>query len=116
MNDDNILILRTFRPLLTFLTLYNLDNFREKSRRVIARNICRAISITVAFAAYVFLFLSSELLQCSNDRFVLSKIAQPLSFFIGGCQIIFIYPLLFGRSSRIIEILDDLQEIVERRE
>lgn len=113
--NEKFQILRAFRPYLTLLTLYNWENFHGQTARVFTRSICRAIGMTVAFIAYLLLFLSSELLVCIRENFNLNVIAQPFAFFLGGSQAMFIYFLLSWKSHKFIETLDHLQQIVEKR-
>lgn len=114
-SNEKFRILRAFRPYLTLLTLYNWENFRGQTALIFTRNIYRAVGMTVAFIAYLILFLSSELLVCIKENFNLNVIAQPFAFFLGGSQAMFIYCLISWKSHKVIETLDYLQQIVEKR-
>lgn len=65
--------------------------------------------------AYVLLFVSSEIMTCTEHNFNSNKIAQPLSFLIAGSQVLNVYALLFWRSDEVIKTLDGLQEIIGER-
>lgn len=109
--DKKMLILRAYRPFLTYLTVYKLNNFRNKERRILFRNIWRALGVS-ALIALTFLFLSSELAACYEYNFALNKTVQHFAYVILAVQLLCIYLVMFWKSHKAIDIFDDLHKIV----
>lgn len=107
-----IVILRAYRPFLTCLTVYKLDNFRTSDRRILFRNICRAIGFTLTFAIFLLLFLLTEFLACYNKNFDLNVIVGPFSFFLVTSLVVPVYFVMLWKSNKIIDTLDYLDEVV----
>lgn len=111
----DFIVLRAFRPFLVYLTMYKAKNFRNENRLIVIRNICRVVVHLVMFSILYAVFVPAEVLVCYTNQFVLSKIADPMSYFLAVLPAIFVYILLFSKSDKIIETLDILHEIVVER-
>lgn len=115
-NNREIVILRAYRPFLTFLTMYKLDNFRHNvDRRILMRNICRATGVTLLLAIYLCPFLSSELIVFIESKFDLNASGVRFSYFVGGAPTMSVHLLLIWKCNKIIETLDYLRGIVMDR-
>lgn len=110
-NSDEIVILRAYRPFLTFLSVFKLDNFRCIDRCILLRNVCRAIGCSVIIAVTVT-FVLTDLFVSYKHNFELDKIIQQLSFVVIGITLPLIYAIMFWNTQRIVDILDDLHGIV----
>lgn len=112
-NSKEVVILRAYRPFLTYLTVFELDNFRNiNSGRILARNIGRAVGVTLIFVLITFIFLGSEFIVSYNHQFDLNEVAQQVSYVILVLPAPFIYLYLFWKSSKIVETIDHLHGIV----
>lgn len=59
---DEIVILRAYRPFLTFLTMYKSEKFQNiNNRRTLIQNISRAVGVTMLLISYLGIFLATEL-------------------------------------------------------
>lgn len=108
-------MLSAFRPFLTYLTIYKLDNFRNNDRRTLSRNIWRAVGLTALLAVYTFIFVLSEFAACYQNQFDLDRIVQKLAFVILGLPVPLIYLGLFWKSDKIIDVFDYLHGILTER-
>lgn len=109
--DKQIVILRAYRPFLTYLTVFKFNNFRNKERRILCRNISRGAGVSTLFA-FTFLFLSSELAACAEYNFALDKTVQHFAYIILGMQLLCIYLVLFWNSHKAFDIFDYLHKVV----
>lgn len=107
-----VIILRAYRPLLTCLTVYKLENFHSRDGRILARNFCRAIVLTILFGVYMCIFLATEFFVSCSHNFDLNEIVQPLSFFLITSPLTIIYFVMFCKCSKVIGILNFLLGIV----
>lgn len=113
--NEEIVVLNAFRPFLTYLTIYKFDNFQNNDRRILSRNIWRAIGLTVLLAVYSFIFVLSEFAECYKNNFDLAKIVQKLAFVVLGLPVPLIYLGLFWKSDKIIDVIDYLHGILVER-
>lgn len=113
--NGKILILRAYRPFLSILTAYDVDNFRTNDQRILKHNILLVISVSALLFAYVFLFLPMELSTCIEHSFNLNVIGQQISFSLGGSQVLFIYGAFWWKRDKLIATFDYLHGIVEKR-
>lgn len=109
--DERTVILRAYRPFLTYLTVYKLNNFRNKERRVLLRNVSRAVGVALLIVL-TFLFLSSQLAACYEYNFALDKTVQCLAYAILGIQLLCIYLVMFWESHKAIDIFEYLHKVV----
>lgn len=107
-------VLRAVRPFTRLITVYNPENFRNKSSRTILCNGLRAFGI-------FFLFSSILVTACLNCWFSLGKEfsithkAQQIVIVICMMQQFLTYISLAIGNRRIIDAIDRLQEIVDKR-
>lgn len=115
--NKGVIILRTYRPFLTFLSVYKFDNFRNTiDRRILLLNICRAIGVFLLLLIYLCSFLASELFVFIESDFDLNAKGVQFSYFVGGAPAIFVHLLLMWKLENIVDTLDYLHGIVEERE
>lgn len=115
-NLNEIVILTAYRPFLSFLTVYKMDNFRGiDDRRILIRNLCYVTGVTLLIANYLCPFLSSELLVFIQNDFNLKTSGVQFSFFVGGAPAMSVHLLLLWKCYTIIDTLEYLQEIVVER-
>lgn len=117
IKNRGIVILRCYRPFLTFLAVYKFVNFRNNiGRRILFRNIFRAFCVTLLLTIYLCSFLSSELFVFIQSDFDLNARGVEFSFFVGGAPAMFVHLLLIWKCDKIVDTLGYLQEIVVERE
>lgn len=114
--SEEIVILRAYRPFLSILTAFDLNNFRGVvNRRELKYSILIAIVISVFLFVFVIMFLPMELAACIKQKFNLNVICQEISFFLGGTQGLVIYGSFMWEHKKFTEIFDYLFGIVKQR-
>lgn len=116
-NTKDILILRAYRPFLTFLTVFKFDNFRniDNNRDNLLRNILCTIGVSLLMLNYNCPFLATELWVFIQSNFDLKTGGVQFSYFICGCPTIAVHLLLIWKSNNIIDTLDYLCGVVMER-
>lgn len=104
-----------YRPFLVILTVHKIRNFRSNDRRILWRNIGRAVGVTILLTIFVCLYLPYELSVCVRQHFNLNVISQPLSFSIGSSQVLIVYLILLLKGEKIIETIDHINQIIKKR-
>lgn len=112
--DNEFHALGRFRPFLVMLTIYNRNNFRGKNRRMVMRNIARAIGFSILVAALIGVIISASWF-CSNKHFKLGIVAEPLSILLGSIQVVCIYLSISSKSRQINAVLEHLDVIIRKR-
>lgn len=112
---ENKNIPATYRPFLVFLTVYKTNRFRTAERCTLIRNICQAIGVSILLIVYVGLNLSYEITVCIREKLNLNVMSQALSFFLGYFQMLMVYFSLILKSDRIIDVIERINEIAEKR-
>lgn len=109
--NKDFLVLSAYRPFITYLTIYKVDNFRSDDWRILSRNIGRAIGVSILFIIS-FVFTLSDFFVSYDNNFALNKSVQNSIFVLILSQLPPIYIVVFRKSHKIINALDYLCGIV----
>lgn len=107
-------VLRAYRPFVRILTIYNLKNFTNQSRRILFRNICLAILFTLTHIGCTLSTLS-DVWYCHHHAWDLNVISLPFSLLLTVSQVTFSYISLVLNNRLVEEVIDCLQTVIDKR-
>lgn len=103
-----------FRPFLRLLTIFDLANFRHSDRRVVLRNIFRAIVCAIIILCHEFLIMSNGWF-CISHHFILREVAFKFGLYINATQFAITFVAFRWKIRMIYDTIDDLNGIVNMR-
>lgn len=113
MENRSIKVLNAFRPFLHIFNVFNVENRRTRDRRQLFSNI-RDMMAFGTLLLIVALTIFCVFWFCVKRQFNLIEIAQPTSLALCLLQLFFMYMTLMMKNHRIIDVIEDIQEILNR--
>lgn len=114
-NKNKIIVLRELRRILWIITSYNHENFQVSNRKTLCRNV--AVMVTYSFCLVMFaLLLVSGAWSCVDCDFDIKQSSLPVSVAVSIVQMIGMYISFAVNNRKISQMIDDLQEIIDKRE
>lgn len=110
-----IRVLDAFHPYFRMIKAYNLENFRKLSCLRIFKNILYALYVTALIVAMAIV-INLGLWHLFEDDLNISQFSTALALIITYVQMLFIFAILAIKNRKISENMQDIEEIVQKRE
>lgn len=108
-------VLGALEALQHILTVFNGENFRAPTKRIVARNICRAVFASLLLLPIPLSFLA-VLWHCFATGFDVAAQSVALSGALETTRSIMIYITMWSKNRMITSTLDHLQKIIDKSE
>lgn len=113
-NGQKVAVFSSFRPFLHILNIYDWKRFQIQDRRLLLRNICEALVVSVFALAFIAANLCN-VWYCLSHSFNVAQIPLAIAILINQLQFVITYIAIRRKNDLINEIIAGIGEIVNKR-
>lgn len=107
-------VFRAYKPILHIVTIFDMKNFRIANNRILIRNICQAIAISMMVLALIVAILC-DIWYCMDNNFNVPEIALPFGVLINLAQLAITYISIRMKSGLVDEVISRLEKEITKR-
>lgn len=113
-NIQKVPVFSTYKPFLHILTIYDWKNFHNQDRRILKRNICLAIVVSILALAFIVAMVCDAWF-CVTNNFNVVEIGSAFGILINAVQFAITYNSIRMKSDLVNQLIAGMNKIINER-